>query len=415
MTLTRRSALRSLGGLLASAPWLSAAAAASSSEDLRTLAAGTRLYVRLLRAISTRTAKENDAVEVVLLMAVPLGDLWAFPMRSTLQGTVAFTRPPAAEDRAALTLSFTSITPPGSEAIPIQAQVLDVDNARETVDQDGRIMGILATETLAHQMDQGMARLSERFAKLSGVLGAARGSVVQRPDLDISYDAGTDLVLELVQPVRIPLTTNAGFPDLQPIEPFDALYTLVNTQPFQTYAEKPPKPSDITNLMFLGTAEQISKGFTAAGWTSAAELSGISKWETFRSIAENRGYHEAPMSILLLDGKKPEMELQKQTNTFAERHHLRIFKRPVEFAGRQVWVSSSTQDTGIEFSPENKTFIHLIDPKIDRERGKIVNDLLFAGVVKGVALVDRPEVPKESENATGDKLITDGCMAVVMF
>jgi len=109
------------------------------------------------------------------------------------------------------------------------------------------------------------------------------------------------------------------------------------------------------------------------------------------------------------------MVFQKQFNTFAKRHHLRIFHRPDKFQGHDVWVCSATHDTGIEFSAENRTFIHKIDSKIDRERTKVVNDLLFTGLVKGQAFVERPKVPTNGENATGDKLETDGKMAVLLL
>jgi hypothetical protein len=147
----------------------------------------------------------------------------------------------------------------------------------------------------------------------------------------------------------------------------------------------------------------------------AAALSGVSKFETFRSIAESRGYKEAPMSILLLDGQKPDFDFEKMLNTFAMRHHLRIWKRPVTYAGKPVWVSAATHDIGIELSQEQRNFIHKIDSYIDRERAKVVSDLVFTGRVKSLALVERTGVPKEFSNATGDKVYTDGAMAVLMF
>jgi hypothetical protein len=119
--------------------------------------------------------------------------------------------------------------------------------------------------------------------------------------------------------------------------------------------------------------------------------------------------------VLLLDGRQPDMVFQKQNNTFAQRHHLRIWRRPGAFDGKPVWVCAATHDIGIDFSPDDHTFIHKIDPQIDRERTKVVDDLLLTGKVKSHALVDRPAVPKESANATGDKLITDGQMAVLIF
>jgi hypothetical protein len=171
----------------------------------------------------------------------------------------------------------------------------------------------------------------------------------------------------------------------------------------------------MTNLMFIGSQEQLEQAFAAAGWTAATTNNSISKFETFKAIAESRGYKEAPVSVLLLEDKPPDMVFQKQNNTFAQRHHLRIWRRPGTFHGQPVWVCAATHDIGIDFSPEDHTFIHKIDPQIDRERTKVTDDLLLTGQVKADALVDRPTVPKESANATGDKLITDGKMAVIIF
>src|SRR5262249_11311604 len=140
-----------------------------------------------------------------------------------------------------------------------------------------------------------------------------------------------------------------------------------------------------------------------------------SKLETFRAIAEQRGYREAPVSTLLLEGNPPDLVFQKQLNTFAQRHHLRVWKRPGSFRDRPVWVVAATHDIGIEFSQENRTFIHKIDPQIDRERAKVVNDLVLTGLVEGLALVARPSVPNQSQNATGDALETDGQIAVLLL
>jgi hypothetical protein len=45
----------------------------------------------------------------------------------------------------------------------------------------------------------------------------------------------------------------------------------------------------------------------------------------------------------------------------------------------------------------------------------VVSDLFFTGLPKGLSLVDRLSVPKESSNVTGDKLITDGKSTVLLF
>jgi hypothetical protein len=167
--------------------------------------------------------------------------------------------------------------------------------------------------------------------------------------------------------------------------------------------------------MLIGTSEQVQQAFTAAGWSNAAALSTQAKFETFKAIAEQRGYKEAPVSVLLLQDRPPDLVFEKLNNTFAQRHHLRVWRRPESFQGQPVWVIAATHDTGIDFSQENRTFIHKIDPQIDHERAKVVNDLIFGGHVRSVALVDRPAVPQHGQNATGDNLETDSKMAVLVL
>jgi hypothetical protein len=116
-----------------------------------------------------------------------------------------------------------------------------------------------------------------------------------------------------------------------------------------------------------------------------------------------------------LDGRAPDLVFEKLNDTFAARHHVRIWQRPGGFSGKGIWVCSATHDTGISFSDVNRTFIHRIDPQIDQERAKVVNDLVFTGLVRGLSLVERGGLPPDLFNATGDALETDGSMAVVSF
>ncbi len=167
--------------------------------------------------------------------------------------------------------------------------------------------------------------------------------------------------------------------------------------------------------MFIATQEQLLAAFHEAGWFPADRLNDVSKFETARAIIESRGYSEAPMSILILDGRPPDLAFQKQNNTFAMRHHIRIWLRPQTFNGKPVWVAAATHDISIIFSPESRSFTHGIDSNIDEERAKVANDLLFTTRVRALSLVDRTGIPQNATNATGDSLITDGKMAVLEF
>jgi hypothetical protein len=190
---------------------------------------------------------------------------------------------------------------------------------------------------------------------------------------------------------------------------------LVSREPFQTVAKSPPKPSDITNLLLVAGQDDLRRAFTEAGWSAAAALNPLAKFETLRAVVEDHGYSEAPVSVLLLDGKPPDLVFEKTLNTFARRHHLRIWRRPGNFRGKPLWAVAATHDIAIDLSPAERTFIHRIDPQLDRERDKVVNDLLFAGHVEAFLLVERPAVPRQGSNATGDSLETDGRIAILLL
>lgn len=365
---------------------------------------GTFLQIRLTQPISTATAKPKDPVNAVLISPVILDGQIAIPAGAKISGQVKEVKKPLeAHDQAVLAIEFKSLS----------AKIVEIDNARESLDENGRILGIVAAETGSGRMDQGINKIAERYPALGELLGATKQSIVKQADPNISFEAGTEMTLELTKTLAwkgAPATDH-----IRPVEPERELADLVNRQPMQTMAASPRRPSDLTNLLFLGSQQDLEKAFQEAGWSTAAQLTGSSKLETFRAIVEMRGYKEAPVSTLLLDDVPPDLVFQKQNNTFAQRHHLRIWHRPGRLNGKEVWVCAATHDIGIDFSQEHHTFIHRVDPHTDKERAKIVSDLLFTGLVKGLSLVDRPDVPKDGTNATGDPFITDGRMAVVEF
>lgn len=396
--------------------WLLSAVLAAVPAKPVEVPAGTEIHVRLKNKVATISSKPNEAVEAIVIEPVLIGGKIVVPAGSIVRGIVKEAMPVSpAHQRAILDLAFTELSAGGWKT-KLASRIVNVDNARETVDEKGDIVGILASESLSGRMDQGISKVAQKYSGLADVLQAAKGMVLKTAEGEIVYEPGVEMTLTLTQPLQVkPAGDEGAAAKLAPVRDEPALIEAVTAQPFRTFAENPPQPSDIINLMFIGSQQQLESAFTAAGWSTAAAMSAESKLETFRAIAEMRGYKEAPVSTLFLEGRPPDLVFQKQNNTFALRHHLRVWRRPGSFDGKPIWVCAATHDVGIDFSQENRTFIHRIDPQVDRERAKIVNDLLLTGQVKSLGLVERPEVPTHARNATGDEIETDGRMAVVVF
>jgi hypothetical protein len=375
--------------------------------------AGTEISIRLASSVATNTAKAADTVDaVVIAPAIVEGHAKIGP-GALVHGSVEKVVPSSADVRAELLLAFHEIVI-GGQTCQMAARVSAVDNAREKLDEQGQINGILASETITGQIDTGLDKLSDRYSGFASVLSAAKKAVLQKVSADISYSPGVEMTLRLTKPLTVSLVRIPG-PPSWPGAGRNLLEQSIAIQPFQTRAQSPPKPSDLTNLMIVATEDDLRRAFSEAGWSGAARLNPLSKFETLQALAEDRGYDEAPVSILLLDGKPPDLVFEKTNDTFARRHHLRIWRRSGTIAGKPVWLVAATHDTGINFSEAQRNFIHRIDSQIDREREKVVNDLLFTGRVRGFELVDRPHVPRETQNATGDRIETDGRIAVLLL
>jgi hypothetical protein len=379
--------------------------------------AGTELSVRLTDKVASEAVTQPAAVHAVLIAPVIVAGDIALSAGAQLTGTVKQAKAAADKVPALLQLVFSEISD-GAARAQISAIVTSLDNARETVDDKGTITGIAPGDTFSARLDQGIAKLqnNDRLSALAGLIQGTKEALnIQEANPNIDYDAGAEITLRVTQPFEWSGTNQGAASRLQPFADEAALSDLVNRQPFRTVAANPPRPSDMTNIMFIATEQELRTAFEKAGWSTAAQLNAQSRLETARALIEARGYKEGPMSILLLDGHAPDIAYQKGNNTFAQRHHLRIFRRPGTFAGKPVWVCSSTHDIGIDFSDRDRTFIHKIDPQIDHERAKVVNDLLFTGAIRSIALVERPDIPHNATNATGDSLQTDGSMAVLLF
>jgi LssY C-terminus len=377
--------------------------------------AGTELQLRLTTEVSS-DKPSGQPVTAVVIAPVLVNGSPTIGFGTELHGVTADAHANVAgengtaEQPATVRLQLTTIRPKGGATQPVACVLVGIDNAREAVDQTGLITGIKASQTFTSLADSGINKITQRSGELGQLLAGIKGSLVKKADPSIDYKPGVEFTAKLTKPLNwnSPATPLPG-----PVTPAGPLLAIVQAAPFRTQALKPPSPSDLTNLMFIGSKEQIQTAFKEAGWFESAALGGSANMRTAAAIIENNGYEEAPMSILTLDGKPPDLTLEKQNNTFASRHHIRIWQLPQTLSGRPVFVAAATHDIKFYFSQTSRSITHGIDPDIDRERTKVLNDMLFANHVAATSLIDRPQVPDGVSNATGDKLQTDKKIAVM--
>jgi opacity protein-like surface antigen len=380
---------------------------------------GTKLEIRLKEPISSYATHKGTRISGVLIAPVTERGDMLLPLGTTVEGSVVSVRKVGigvVHETARIQLQFDRVVLSDGKSFSLQCRITEVENARESVDKQGRIQGIRSTATLSNRASGVVGSLAFGDPIAAIFTTAASASVLRFSEPEISLPAGTELIAELTAPIVLPKEEAAHVP---PIATTDSqrkeLSQLVEKLPFRTYTEKGHIPSDVTNLIFIGSAGAVERAFAASDWVQVDSLTAESTYATIRSVAENQGYKSAPMSTLLLGDQAPAYAYAKTLNTFSKRHHLRIWGSSLDWNDQKVWTSSSTHDTGIGFSKKNKTFIHLIDTHIDNERAKVVNDLIFTGCVSGVQLVTRPWIPKDAKNGTGEDLITDGRIAVLQL
>jgi hypothetical protein len=305
-------------------------------------------------------------------------------------------------------LDFSNIIHADGTRSPLYARVIDVDNARETV-RNNEILGIVqphaSTKASVALAALGMSNPIAGYT-IKGV-SAVYGLSIRR---EILFPAGTDLQIQIVRPSMLKTRdTWSGWPVL-PVD--EKLTAITASAPLRVHT-KDNKPSDLTNLIFIGSQQQLVAAFQEAGWFEADSLSMGSALKSVQATIRGTGYTSAPVSLLMIDGKPPDLIFQKSLDTFAKRHHIRIWKLPETYQGHDVWIGAATHDIAISTAKKGTKWSHRIDPHIDREREWIETDLLYKGTATSYALVDRPHVPKKIANATGDELLTDGRVAIV--
>ena len=366
----------------------------SAALTAAVLPAGTILEIRLLTSVSSHDAKRGDLVRG--LTVVPVRDTngsLLLPVGTIVQGHVEKVHRVGLgliHETASLRFRLDEVLTRNHDPQPMATRLVSVDNAREKVDSKGTVHGIRATASMAHRLHRRALQLVS-WHPVAGVGAAIASNVLFKfPEPEINYLPGTELHAKLEQPLTLePVAESAEHArDLTTAEG-TRFAEAIATMPEWTHRALSTKPVDPTNLLFVGDRQRLERAFAAAGWDPADRITGRSRLQSVRAVAESSPYLDAPMSPMQLAGRAPDILRQRGLNTFAKRHHVRIWRQPETVDGEELWLGAATHDTSVCPTFKPLGFSHQIEAQVDLERQKVLHDLILTGCVASHGIVDR--------------------------
>jgi len=299
----------------------------------------------------------------------------------------------------------------------VSMRVVAVDDARESVDSTGRVVGPVIPSVIHSKGDWAVLALGVLHPVSAIVLAATLEGEMKERHRAVSLDAGTELSAVLTRNVALSRRTEWKPPPPVPsgLNPD----SIARSVPLRATLRARNLPSDVIGIAVIGTAEQLREACAAAGFTLAARMTLGSDFKTFVRAAKGEGYGAQPVSELVLGGRPPDVVYEKVADSFLKRHHFRVWRSPsasVSDDGPALWLIAATRDTGLTFSRQRDAFTHTIDPHIDLERDKVVSDLVATNRVSALSYAQRVAPPGGATvNGGHAALITDWRLAVLVL
>jgi hypothetical protein len=354
------------------------------------------------------------AVEAVLEDDLRCDKEVLFPIGTHVQGKIRRVQKVGwgiRHETAAIDLEFDRMLAEGDTPSEINTQVVEVENARESV-KKGVIHGIRATDTPQGRINSRLKHLPTWNPYSDAVLITFKAAFPIFPEPEIYYGPGTEFKLELASALHHEPPNRPPGDEETLANGIPALDEIALSEPERTYTRQ-HKVADVINLALIGSQVQVETAFRRANWVGSDHFSKRAFLSQFYAVLNDSSYVRAPMMPMLVDDRLPEMTFQKSLNSYSKRDHLRVWKEQETADGSTIWAAAATHDVGASLSVRHQRFVHHIEADIDEERAKVIRDLRLAGCVKSVGLEPRPDVPHHTTNATGEAVSTDGELAVV--
>ena len=171
---------------------------------------------------------------------------------------------------------------------------------------------------------------------------------------------------------------------------------------------------DPLNVAFVGSLEELHLAMLDAGWFPADPITLKSSLRIAAGTIFHRTYVDAPVSNLVVWGRRQDLAFEQPAGKDPRRrHHVRFWRAArLDDQGRPLWIGAATFDTKVGFSHTTAQITHHIDPDVDRERDKLINDLRRTGNLSHVEWVNGFQEKLAGKNGGGDPYRTDGRLAI---
>ncbi|MFL6351083.1 MAG: LssY C-terminal domain-containing protein [Bryobacteraceae bacterium] len=359
------------------------------------LAAGTRFEARLSTPTGSRISHPGDPIEATIIAPVLAGGRLAIPQGAIVSGLVQQVERLGLGVKhltSGIEYRFDTVHLPDGTRIAVQAHVVQVETAKERVNDQGVVGGIYPTANLSSTAAFYVLPLLYLDPEFGVPLLGIKSLIARSPDPEIYFPPGTEMILQLTAAAHVN-SPGALHNDIAPLSAAEMAGSneVLAKFPQQRTDRGRNHPSDLINILFLGTRDSLNRAFQAAGWSGAQRSSLRSIYRMYHCMVQRMGYSMAPMGKLTLNGVTADFEYQKGLNTFSKRHHVRLWKQGQEDA----WLGAATEDVGYKLRRMHLT--HATDPLIDNERAKVLNDLAFTGCLDAGTLMTRDSFDPRSD------------------
>ena len=175
---------------------------------------------------------------------------------------------------------------------------------------------------------------------------------------------------------------------------------------------------DPVNLALLGTGDQVHQAMGSAGWTRADPTTFYTGWRIVIATLRRRSYPNAPVSPLVLFGRREDFAYQQElAGSPSKRHHVRFWRCPPGWllpGGFAVdWLAAGTFDRSLGLSLFTLQVTHKIDNDVDTERDHVVASVEQRVPAAQVRVLRDFFTGYHSRNGGGDRIQTDGDLPVI--